>query len=247
MRRRRLAVRIGLAVLALIALIAIVVLLWNRGKQLIDGESSGWGSYLFVALLVFGDAVCPVLPGETTLSAASVLAATGHLNIWIVIVAGAVGAITGDSTVYWLARKARGRLREWMDKLSHQASATKALGALDDHGSVVLLFGRYIPGVRFALNATLGGVVKMPYARFLTWSALSGTLWSLITCSGAYFVSTILDGYPLLSLIVTVFSSTVLIALAIGVQKSVAATRRRFGGGQAVDAELADGGGPAGA
>jgi hypothetical protein len=44
------------------------------------------------------------LPGETTLDAAAILASNGQLNIFLVIVAGSIGAITGDSAVCWLAR-----------------------------------------------------------------------------------------------------------------------------------------------
>jgi hypothetical protein len=61
-------------------------------------------SYLGVAGLIFLDAVCPVFPGETTLNAASTLAAQGTLSIWLVMLAGAVGAVLGDSALYWVSR-----------------------------------------------------------------------------------------------------------------------------------------------
>lgn len=207
--------------------IALVVVLWNQGSRLINGQSIGGTSYLLVALLVFGDAVCPILPGETTLSAASVLAHEGKLNIWLVVVAGAIGATTGDSAVYWIARKAKGRVRGWMDRASDNDTGAKMIGMLNRHGPVFLLFGRYVPGVRFALNATLGGVVKMPYPRFVGWSALSGTIWSAFTCASAFYISTLLDGYPLLSLVVTVLVSTTLITVIIWVQRQVEAYRGR--------------------
>jgi hypothetical protein len=65
------------------------------GLGLISANSSS--SYLGVALLVFLDAVVPVFPGETTLNAASTLASQGTLDLWLVIVAGAAGAVAGDS------------------------------------------------------------------------------------------------------------------------------------------------------
>jgi membrane-associated protein len=198
--------------------IAVVVVLWNQGQKVVDGQTSGAVTYVLVFLLVFGDAICPVLPGETTLNAASILASTGKLNIWVVIFAGALGAVTGDSVVYWVARRARGRLRVWMDKAAGAKSTAKVLGMLRDHGPVFLLFGRYIPGVRFALNATLGGVVKMPYGTFVKWSAVSGAIWSAFTCACAYFISTALAGYPLLSLIITGVFSAVLITSVIWIQ-----------------------------
>lgn len=123
---------------------------------------------MLVVALVFGDAVCPVLPGETTLNAATVLAASGKLNIWLVWISGTIGAVVGDSTVYWMARSAKGRVRTWMDKASDAAAGARVVDLLRRRGPVFLLFGRYIPGVRFALNATLGGVIRMPYRTFLS-------------------------------------------------------------------------------
>ena len=108
-----------------VAIVAVVVVLWNKGEDLINGNGVGWGSYLLVIALVFGDAVIPVLPGETTLNAASVLASAGKLNIWIVVLSGAIGAVAGDSTVFWLARKSTGRVRQWLDKAAGASAGTK--------------------------------------------------------------------------------------------------------------------------
>ncbi|WP_157749410.1 DedA family protein [Jatrophihabitans sp. GAS493] len=205
--------------LSALLVIAIVVVLWNQGQRLIAGESDGWASYLLIVLLVFGDAICPVLPGETTLNAGAVLAANGHLSIWLVILSGAIGAVAGDSTVYWVARCARGRVRDWMDRAAGAKTGVKVVQTLRTSGPVFLLFGRYIPGVRFALNVALGGVVKMPYRRFIFWSAISGTLWSVITCSAAYYVGTALAGYPVISMVITGVGTTLLIGLIVWAQQ----------------------------
>jgi membrane protein DedA with SNARE-associated domain len=52
-------------------------------------------------------AIVPIFPGETTLNAASVLASQGTLEIELVIVAGALGAILVESALYWITRTAR--------------------------------------------------------------------------------------------------------------------------------------------
>jgi membrane protein DedA with SNARE-associated domain len=202
-------------IVGIAAALAVVVVLWNIGERVVGGETASWASYALIAALVFGDAVFPVLPGETTLNAGAVLAANGELGIGLVMVSGALGAVAGDSCVYWIARKARGRVRAWMDRAGDSPTGARVLRLLRERGPVFLLFGRYIPGVRFALNATLGGVVRMPYPTFVFWSAISGTLWSVLTCAGAYFVGNALAGYPLLSLIITCVLSTALITGAI--------------------------------
>jgi len=97
--------------LGIAAIIAVVVLLWNEGQRLLDGEASGAQCYVIAAALVFGDAIIPVLPGETTLNAACLLAANGQLDLILVMISGAVGAIAGDSTLYWIARSAHGKTK----------------------------------------------------------------------------------------------------------------------------------------
>jgi membrane-associated protein len=202
-------------------IVAVVVILWNQGQQLIDGQSSGFASYFIVVALVFGDAICPVLPGETTLNAACVLAAAGKLDFGLVVLSGAIGAIGGDSTLYWMSRSAHGRIHDWLSRAVDGKAGQRILTLLDDHGSAFLLFGRYVPGLRFAINVTLGGVVRMPYRRFLLWSSMSGALWSLWTCLSAYYISSALDGYPIAALIVSTFAGTALIGTCVWVQSHV--------------------------
>jgi membrane-associated protein len=211
---RKLAIWIASAV----GVVLVVVFLWNQGGNLIRGESVGALTYVLVLALVFGDAVCPVLPGETTLNAASVLASHDRLILWLVIAAGALGAVLGDSVVYWVARSATGRLRHWLDRAAEGKSMAKAIDLLGRRGTIFLMFGRYSPGIRFALNVTLGGVVHMPYRKFLFWSTISGTVWSAFTCLSAYYVGSALEGYPLLSFILTGLLTSAIIASLIYLQ-----------------------------
>lgn len=205
-------------VLVAAAAVAIVVLLWNEGQQLLDGEVSGAQSYVIAAALVFGDAIIPVLPGETTLNAACVLAANGHLDLGLVMVSGAVGAIVGDSTLYWIARSAHGKTGRRVDRAVDGKTGRTVIHMLTEHGPAFLVFGRYVPGLRFAINVTLGGVVRMPYRRFLLWSAISGALWSVVTCLSAYFISSALEGYPVVALVLSTCLGTALIASCVWVR-----------------------------
>lgn len=201
--------------LIIAAIIALVVVLWNAGERLVDGETSGAQCYAIAIALVFGDALFPVLPGETTLNAACVLAANGQLNLILIMISGAIGAIAGDSTLYWIARSAHGKTKARVDRAVEGKTGRTVIRMLHDHGPAFILFGRYVPGLRFAINVTLGGVVRMPYRKFLLWSALSGVLWSVWVCLSAYFISSALEGYPLAALILSTCVGTVLIGSCI--------------------------------
>ena len=111
-----------------VVITAMVVLNVSGGSHAFSlSEASGGWAYVAVFALVFGDAVFPVLPGETTLNAPSTLAAEGSLHLGTVMLAGTLGAIVGDSTLYWIARLFRRRIRPQVDRLEHDERVSLAL------------------------------------------------------------------------------------------------------------------------
>jgi membrane protein DedA with SNARE-associated domain len=67
-------------------------------------NASGW-AYAIVFLLALLDAVLPVVPSETAVITAGVVAAGGDLFLPLVIVLAAAGAFLGDNTAYWIGRR----------------------------------------------------------------------------------------------------------------------------------------------
>lgn len=125
------------------------------------------------------------LPGETTLLAASYLAATGHLSLPLVIGSAAIGAVVGDSLGYLIGRKGGRRFLEqhgWWLGVAPEKLA-KADSYFDRHGAKTVFFGRFVALVRI-LAGPLAGASRMPYRRFLaanvagavTWATAMGTL-----------------------------------------------------------------------
>jgi len=200
----------GTVALVVVAAVVLNVLGGSEGFSL--SSTSGGGGYFTVFALVFGDAVCPILPGETTLNAASTLAAEGSLDLPLVMLAGALGAIVGDSTLYWIARSSRRRIQPQVEKAEKNKNAALALEYMGSSAPVVIVAGRYVPGLRFVVNATMG-LSEFPYRRFLLWSAIGGALWSVYTCGLAYLIGTALSGFPLASVIIAGVVTTVAIAV----------------------------------
>src|SRR5262245_5785514 len=218
---RRPAVLGTLAVLILVIVVAVVLHMASGGDgfSLID-EASGDLSYLAVFFLVFGDAICPILPGETTLNAASTLAAQDVLDLGLVMLAGAAGAGIGDSTLYWIARVGGRRFQPRLDKPMHSPQVVAALAFIGSRAPLLLTVGRYVPGLRFVINATFG-ISAYPYASFLLWSAIGGTIWSIYTCGLAYLVGTALADFPLASVIISgAITKTSVVAIFLIVRRS---------------------------
>ena len=201
-----------LALFAVVAVLAVLTLLapFDTDAQL--EEDTGSWPYVAVFFLVFGDAVVPVLPGETTLNTAATLAAQGKLELGWVMVAGAFGAVLGDSALYWLAHFARRRVQTRLDAILENDKVRRAMDLIGSTASALLVFGRYVPGMRFVVNASLG-LADHPYRDFVKWSALGGTLWSVYICSVAYLVGTALVDSPIAAIVVSAIASSVVVAI----------------------------------
>jgi membrane protein DedA with SNARE-associated domain len=220
--------RLQIAGLALLGLLAAAAFLLNRegghnGLDLVVASSGNW-AYAAVFFLVAADAVCPIFPGETTLNAASTLAARGDLTLAWVVVAGALGAIAGDSALYWIARRGSNRFAPKVEQAKENAKVATALDFMGSSARLLLVVGRYVPGMRFVVNASMG-LTHYPYRRFLLWSSIGGTLWSVYTCLLAYAVGTALSDFPLASVVISGLITTA----AIVVVFLVARRQRRAG------------------
>ena len=153
-------------------------------------------SYVMVFVLIALDAVMPIFPGETTLNAAATLAAQGKLDLLPIIVMGALGAIVGDSALFWIARKFSRQAPGAAHPGQGQQAGQAGLRAASTRAPPVLIIGgRYLPGMRFVVNATMG-LSDIPYRRFLLWSVISGILWSTYTSVLAYEIGLALGDYP---------------------------------------------------
>ncbi|MGB8380731.1 MAG: DedA family protein [Dermatophilaceae bacterium] len=165
-----------------------------------------------VFLMIALDAVIPIFPGETTLNAASTAAAEGTLELVPVIVMGALGAIVGDSALFWLARRNAHRIQPQLDAARRNSQVRTALDVMNSSAPVLIVGGRYVPGLRFVVNATMG-LSPMPCRRFLPWSILSGVVWSVYTCVLAYNVALALGDFPLASVVISGLVTTAAVAV----------------------------------
>jgi membrane-associated protein len=110
------------------------------------------------------------------------------------MLAGTLGAIVGDSSLFWIARKSAAKMQPHLDTALENPTIRIAWESLDRSPGLLIVAGGYVPGMRFAVNASMG-LSHIPYRRFFPWSVLGGALWSVYTCALAYG-STTLSGFP---------------------------------------------------
>ena len=171
--------------------------------------------YAVIGGFVILDAVIPIFPSESLLTTASNLAAQDGSTIvmWRLILAGTAGAILGDTLLYWLARTVARPLAE--DKVAaamNNDKVARSMEVLGRRAPMLIVFGRFVPGLRFMVGATMG-LTRFPYPTFLLWDVVGSTLWAVYTCVFCYLIASVIDGKPFVSIIVSVIVTTGMLAL----------------------------------
>jgi membrane protein DedA with SNARE-associated domain len=149
--------------------------------------------YGLVALLVFGEAalfIGFILPGETAVLVAGVVASQDRVNVVIVAVVVVAAAITGDSVGYAIGHRYGESLMKLPVLRRRRAALDRALEGLRRRGPIYVFIGRFTAFLR-AVMPGLAGMSRMKYRRFLIANALGGLLWVSFTLLG-YFAGTAL-------------------------------------------------------
>jgi membrane-associated protein len=135
-------------------------------------------TYPVVSLAAAADVLFPLIPSETIVITAGVLAAQGDLLIWLIVPAVALGAFLGDNLSYWLGRKIGDPIADRLfDDEKGQAQLLWAEEALRRRGAILIGMGRFIPGGR-TVTTFAAGTLEMPYRQFLVADAFAATLWA---------------------------------------------------------------------
>jgi membrane-associated protein len=202
----------GLVLLAVVGAIVFSLLDEEGALGLIADLEDEVAAYLAVFGLVFADAIVPIFPGETTLTTASVAASQDKLDLALVVAAGALGAVLGDSALYWIVRTGPKRLKARLEATAQKDKrVATGLALLGRSGPLLIACGRFVPGVRFAVNVSMG-LIDYPYRRFLLFSAIGGVAWAIYTCVLAYWIGTALADFALASIVISGIVTTVLVA-----------------------------------
>jgi len=132
---------------------------------------------LFVLVAVEGAGV--PLPGETALITASVLSADGRYPIELVIAIGAVAAITGDNTGYWIGRLGGRKLlaRTPIVRGTFARVLPTSESFFRRHGSKTVFIARFVAVLRMTA-AWMAGISHMRWRLFFLFDAAGCILWA---------------------------------------------------------------------
>jgi membrane protein DedA with SNARE-associated domain len=132
------------------------------------------------------DVLFPLIPAETIVITASVLAAQGDLFIWLIVPLVALGAFLGDNLCYLLGRKIGDPVADRLFSGEQgEARLQWAEEALRRRGAILIGIGRFIPGGRTATTFA-AGTLEMPYRQFAAADAFAAAIWALYVAMLGY-------------------------------------------------------------
>lgn len=164
-------------------------------------EASAW-AYVVVLLFAVVDAVLPVVPSETAVITAGVVAVSGDLSLPVVIAAAAVGAFAGDNLAYGIGRRYGTRAKERFFRGEKAKRRVKwASTQLEQRGGELIAVARFIPGGRTAVTLT-AGLTRFPWRRFAVFDAIAALIWACYAALLGYFGGQAFEHQPWKGLLV---------------------------------------------
>jgi membrane-associated protein len=150
-----------------------------------------YGGLMLLVLIVFAETGLLVgffLPGDSLLVTAGFLAATTDvLDIWPVLTTLSVAAIIGDSTGYYIGKKAGAALyNRPQSRLFHRDRLLATKVFYEKYGGMTIIVARFMPFAR-TFAPVVAGIAEMDYRKFVTFNVVGGIGWVVSMSLLGYF------------------------------------------------------------
>ena len=152
-----------------------------------------YGTILLLMLLE--STVIPV-PSELVVAPAAYRAATGELDVLLVVLFATIGADIGASINYFVALYVGRPVvykfanSKWGKMcLLNQKKVEKSEQYFDNHGVMATLTGRLVPGIRHLISIP-AGLARMNYWKFLLYTTIGAGVWHSILAALGWYLHT---------------------------------------------------------
>jgi membrane protein DedA with SNARE-associated domain len=140
--------------------------------------------YIGIFALMFLESSFFPFPSEVIMIPAGYLAFKGEMNMFLIIISGLLGSLSGAWFNYLLASKFG---RKFLEKFISNEKLNKLDDFFEKHGHISTFSGRLIPGVRQYISFP-AGLSKMNGVLFTFFTALGSLIWILVLVSLGYFL-----------------------------------------------------------
>lgn len=149
------------------------------------GDMGYWGIFL----LMFLESTFFPFPSEIVMIPAGYLAYKGEMNLYIVVLAGILGSVTGALFNYYLAMHFGRKfiLRYGKYFFIKEETLDRLEAFFVKHGELSTFNGRLIPGIRQLISLP-AGLARMNMAKFAFYSALGAGIWVIVLVALGYIL-----------------------------------------------------------
>lgn len=151
--------------------------------------------YVGLILIVFAEtglAVGFFLPGDSLLVVAGLFAATGKLNLAVLLFTLFIAAVVGDAVGYYSGARLGPRIFKREKSLLFRPShLLKAQAFYEKYGGKTIVIARFVPIIR-TFAPIVAGAAKMPYRNFVVYNVAGGFLWVFSMILAGYFLGNLL-------------------------------------------------------
>lgn len=156
-------------------------------------------NYFTIGLLMLIESTFLPLPSEVVIPFAAYKAGQGDLNVFIVVLAGTIGALTGSlinyTLAYYLGRpivyKFAGSKLGKLFLLSEE-KVKHAEDYFIKNGKTSTFIGRLVPGIRHLISIP-AGLAKMNLRDFMLYTFLGAGIWNIILAVIGFYLYGIRD------------------------------------------------------
>jgi membrane-associated protein len=166
-------------------------------KVIIEMLLAKGGIFVYVGLIfiVFAEtglAVGFFLPGDSLLVVAGLFAATGRLNLALLVSTLFVAAVVGDAVGYYTGSRLGPRLFSRQKSLLFKPShLLKAHAFYEKYGGKTIIIARFVPIIR-TFAPIVAGAAGMPYRSFVLFNIIGGLAWVVSMILSGYFLGNLL-------------------------------------------------------
>lgn len=194
---------------------------------------------LLLVVFIESGVLFPVLPGDSLLFVAGLLASAGAASseaksvgfdgsfvpLWVLLVTVPIAAVLGSQVGYLVGRFGGEKLFKPESRFLKQQYLDDSHAFFEKYGPITILLARFVPFVR-TFAPLVAGAAKMTYAKFLMWNVIGALVWGLgVTLLGVWLgrFAVVRDHIDIIFIVIVLAS---IAPLLIGAAKKVLANRR---------------------
>ncbi len=145
--------------------------------------------YVGVFVLMMLESTLFPIPSELVMPFAGYLAFQGKMQFWLVVLIGGIAGVVGSLVSYYIGYYGGNAFIKNFGRyfLIHEEDMHWTISWFKRHGEKTIFISRFIPIIRHLISIP-AGIARMDLKKFVIYTFIGATMWSLILTSLGYYL-----------------------------------------------------------